>query len=42
MGYVWAAVVAAPREAVENGYRVRMSVVGAARVVPVGRAVAAD
>ncbi|AIC73134.1 hypothetical protein MA5S0422_0189 [Mycobacteroides abscessus 5S-0422] len=39
---MWAAVVAAPREAVENGYRVRMSVVVAARVVPVGRAVAAD
>ncbi|WP_272940632.1 hypothetical protein [Mycobacteroides abscessus] len=42
MGYVWAAVVAVPRAAVEDGYRVRTSVVVAACVVPVGRAVAAD
>ncbi|MGX9213070.1 hypothetical protein [Mycobacteroides abscessus] len=40
MGCVW--VVVAPRVAVEDGYRVRTSVVVAARVVPVDRAVAAD
>ncbi|AMU23483.1 hypothetical protein MBOL_00880 [Mycobacteroides abscessus subsp. bolletii BD] len=39
---MWAAVVAVPRAAVEDGYRVRTSVVVAACVVLVGRAVAAD